>query len=113
MKIVAYCLVLLLGGCVAVSTNKHVETKLIRTIEYQQEIDHLLAVDKENKLLEEKYLREITIAQDNNDRDAYKFFIVEYIKIPRIPIPEWMKTEPGFYKRKSAAEVMREYRQEN
>lgn len=89
------------------------ETKLTRTAEYQQEIDNLLSADKANKLLEEEYLREITIAQDNNDRDAYKFYIVEYIRVPRIPIPEWVKQEPGFYHRKSAADVMREYRNKN
>lgn len=85
-----------------------IDTNLTRTNEYQDEIVELLKVDKQNKLLEEEYLREIAIAQTNNDRDAYKFFIVEYIKVPRIPIPEWVKKEPGFYPRKTAAQVIRE-----
>ena len=83
-------------------------TEVKRTPEYQQEIETLLEIDKKNKLLEEQYLREIAIAQNNNDHDAYKFYIVEYVKIPRIPIPDWAKEEPGFYPRKSAADVMRE-----
>ena len=100
--------VLLLSGCV--SKNKLVvdDTSLTRSTEYQTEIDHLLAIDKENKLLEEEYLREIAIAQINDDRDAYKFYIVEYIKVPRIPIPKWATQEPGFYPRKTAEQIIRE-----
>jgi len=79
----------------------------IRSDEYQQEIDLLLSIDADNKKWEEIYLREIAIAQDNDDRDAYKFFIVEYIKIPRIPLPEWMKSEPGYVERKTATQVLR------
>lgn len=112
MKAVIISFLITVVGCVHVK-QKIVETKITRSAEYQQEIDTLLAADKVNKLLEEEYLREITIAQDNDDRDAYKFYIVEYVRVPRIPIPEWVKQEPGFYHRKSAADVMREYRNED
>jgi len=104
-------MLLLLVGCIHNKPSLSVDdTNVTRSLEYQQEIDQLLSIDKKNKLLEEVYLKEITIAQDNDDHDAYKFFIVEYVKIPRIPLPSWVKQEPGYYARKSAAEVMREYR---
>ncbi len=108
IRILANSLALLLVGCVSKNSLTISDTELNRSTEYQLEIDELLEIDKKNKLLEEEYLREIAIAQMHNDRDAYKFFIVEYIKVPRIPIPEWAKKEPGFYPRKTAAQVIRE-----
>lgn len=104
---------ILLAGCNTVSKLEVTDTNLTRTTEYQEEINELLSLDREHKLLEEEYLREITIAQDNNDRDAYKFYIVEYVRVPRLRIPEWLTTEPNFYPRKSAQDVMKEYREQN
>lgn len=89
------------------------DTNVKRTAEMQQYIDVTLASDTENKLLEEQYLREIAIAQDNNDTDAYGFFLTEYMNVPRIPLEDWMTKEPGFYPRKSAKQVVLEYRAEN
>jgi len=100
--------VLLLSGCVSKNELAVDDTSLIRSVEYQTEIDQLLSIDKKNKLLEEEYLREIAIAQINDDRDAYKFYIVEYIKVPRIPVPEWVTQEPDFYPRKTAQQIIRE-----
>ena len=86
------------------------ETQVTRSAEYQQEITQLLEIDKQNKILEEEYLREIAIAEENQDRDAYKFYLDEYIKVPRIPLEEWMELEPEFYQRKSAKQVVQEYK---
>ena len=72
------------------------DTKFTRSIEYQKEIDELLAVDVNNKKWERIYLKEITRAQENDDMDAYKFFLEEYIRSPRLKLPEWMKKEPGY-----------------
>ena len=86
------------------------DTTVTRSPEYQEEITQLLEQDREYKLLEEEYLREIAIAQDNNDEEAYKFFFNEYIQVPRIPLEDWMENEPEFYARKSAKQVVEEYR---
>lgn len=108
IRILNLASVLLLVSCVSKNSFTVSDTELNRSTEYQLEIDKLLEIDKKNKLLEEEYLKEIAIAQTHNDRDAYKFYIVEYIKVPRIPIPEWVKKEPGFYPRKTAEQVIRE-----
>lgn len=106
-------LALFLLGCESSNKITIEDTKVVRTADYQQEIDTLLSIDKQNKLLEEQYLREIAIAQDNNDEDAYRFYFSEYIAVPRIPLEEWMSRESNFYPRKSAKQVVLEYRQEN
>ena len=72
------------------------DTKLTRSPEYQSEIDTLLAADAENKKWERIYLKEIAAAQHHQDYEAYKFFLKEYVLIPRLILPEWMKKEPGF-----------------
>lgn len=107
MRCILVVISLMITGCIQstkVASKK--DTQVTRTSEYQQEIDSLLREDKQNKKWEEIYLQEIATAQENDDRDAYKFFIVEYIKLPRIPIPEWMKQEPGYYPRKEAKQVL-------
>ena len=72
------------------------DTKLIRSPEYQAEIDELLAADAENKKWERIFLKEIAAAQHHQDYDAYRFFLREYVLIPRLILPEWMKKESGF-----------------
>ena len=57
----------------------------------------LLRQDRENKELELVYLQEIREAQKNNDRDAYEFYFREYINVPRLKIPEWMKEDPDYF----------------
>jgi len=100
---------MLLGyGCI--HTNKELsdsDTHVGRTPEYQEEIDAILAEDAENKRWERIYLREIAVAQDNSDDAAYKFFIIEYIKLPRMVLPEWMKKEEGYVEPVSEADVLR------
>ena len=81
------------------------DTEFSRSSEYQQEIDELLAADTENKKWEKIYLEEIRIAQENFDQDAYMFFIKEYISIPRLQIPEWMQSEPGYVPREKIQDI--------
>ena len=104
---------ILLAGCNTASKLEVTDTNITRTTEYQEEINELLSLDREHKLLEEEYLREIAIAQDNNDEEAYKFFFREYIQVPRIPLEDWLKNEPNFYPRRSAQDVVKEYREQN
>ena len=97
MKIVAVILVLLITGCTHSDTTISLRDTLpTRSAEYDREIRALLAIDTENKKWERLYLQEIAAAQDNDDIPAYKFFIVEFIKIPRIRVPIWMRSEPGY-----------------
>lgn len=110
MKILIPVLILTLTCCYHQTTPT--DTTVTRSVEYQAEITQLLEQDREYKLLEEEYLREIAIAQDNDDQDAYKFYFNEYIQVPRIPLEGWMENEPEYYKRKSAEQVVSEYRNE-
>ena len=84
------------------------DTLPTRSIAFQKEIDRILSVDADNKQWERIYLTEIAIAQENDDQDAYKFFIVEYINIPRLILPRWLKGEPGYVSQVSAEEILRE-----
>ena len=92
-------------GCV--TNNLTVDdTKVSRSPEMQAYVDKVLAQDAENKKYERDILREIAIAQENDDRDAYKFFIVEYIRAPRLKLPDWMKQEPGYVQPLSDKDIL-------
>ena len=82
---------LFLSGCVATHNPKPADTSLSRSVEFQKEIDELLKADAENKKWEKIYLEEIRIAQENLDYDAYRFFLAEYVRVPRLRIPDWVK----------------------
>ena len=87
--------IILLTGCNYTDT---IETKeSIKSQEIQKEIDTLLAEDKKNKLIELEYLEQIRIAQENNDTEAFKFFLQEYIDVERLDIPEELKKEPNYF----------------
>ena len=73
-------------------------TKLSRSLEMQQEINNLLNQDAQNKALEKEYLEEIRIAEENNDQEAFRFYLSEYVKVERLKLPEWIKKEPNYVK---------------
>ena len=73
------------------------DTAVHRSIEYQAEIDALLLLDRANKEYEEQVLHEINVAIEHQDPEAYRFFLQEYINIPRLIIPEWLQHEDNFY----------------
>lgn len=83
-----------LTSCVS-KINVH-DTQITRSKQYQHEIDQLLTVDAENKRWEKVYLLEILAARKNQDQDAYNFYVLEYLKSPRLDLPEWIKKEPGY-----------------
>ena len=112
IRLLIYILALLLSGCLNNDSLSVTDTNVSRSTDYQAEIQELLEIDKQNKLREEVYLREIAIAQENDDQEAYKFYFGEYINVPRIPLEPWMEAEPGFYPRKSAKQVVKEYKRE-
>ena len=62
-----------------------------------KEIAELLAEDRKNKELELVYLKEIEVAQENDDWDAYEYFFDEYMNVPRLDIPEHLKQHPDYF----------------
>ena len=99
--------VMLTTGCIHSVKKPHIsQTETIRSAEFQQEIDQLLSLDRENKKWEHIYLHEISTARENDDQPAYKFYTIEYLKLPRLILPEWMKAEPGYVEGPSAEQVL-------
>lgn len=68
-----------------------------RSLEEQRQIDRTLAEDRENKMLELFYLHEIRKAEEHNDSEAFRFYMEEYIRVPRLDIPEDLKNEPNYF----------------
>ncbi len=92
MNKITLIIFLCLTGC---SQSSIIETE---TKEHKSgEIDSLLAQDKKNKLLELEYLEQIRIAQENNDTEAFKFFLQEYVDVERLDIPEELKKDPDYF----------------
>jgi|LULO01.1.fsa_nt_gb hypothetical protein len=58
----------------------------------------LLEADKANKKLELMYLEEIRIAEENQDHDAYRYFLNEYFKVERLKIPPRLQSHPDYTK---------------
>jgi hypothetical protein len=86
-----YLIILLLTGCVQPTI---IETE---SEDISKETNDLLAQDKKNKLLELEYLEQIRLAQENNDTEAFKFFLQEYIDVDRLEIPEELKKDPNYF----------------
>ena len=95
MNKITLIIFLLLTGCNQPTTiNPKIEES---KEQIQKEIDTLLAEDKKNKMLELEYLEQIRIAQENNDTEAFKFFLKEYINVERLEIAEELKKEPNYF----------------
>ena len=77
---------------------------------YSQADLELLKQDAINKQLEATYLREIAVAQQNNDPEAFEYFFDEYIKVPQLEIPERLKKSSEYVHRKTAAEINAEFK---
>ena len=109
MRYIILVISLLITGCIHTGKKPVIgDTKATRSPEFQKEIDAILAEDAEVKRWERIYLKEIAIAQENQDQDAYKFFIVEFVKLPRLILPEWIKKEPGYVPPVSDVEILRD-----
>ena len=89
-------LILVLAGCNHSSNLNPTDTKVSRSPEMQKEIDYLLSLDASYKMEEKIYLEEIRRAQENDDEQAFMFFIREYAKVKRLKLPEWIKKEPNY-----------------
>ena len=71
------------------------------TNEPQQLVNHamhddIINQDLHNKQRELEILREIRMAQDNQDEDAYKFFMQEYMDVPRLELTDEQMKHPDF-----------------
>ena len=61
------------------------------------EIGIILAEDRRNKELELMYLEQIRAAQENEDQEAFEFYLEEYFNVPRLDIPEDWKSDPRYF----------------
>lgn len=95
-----------LTGCVN-KTSVH-DTQINRSQQYQHEIDQLLATDAENKRWEKIYLLEILAARENQDQAAHNFYMLEYLKLPRLDLPDWIKQEPGYQEAVAPEDILGE-----
>lgn len=81
MKYVVF-LMLLLTSCV--KENSH-------TIH-----DNIIEQDLINKQTELDILRELKRAQHNDDEEAFKFYVSEYVRVPRLQLTAEQKTHPKY-----------------
>jgi len=96
MKKYLSIIVVILMGCNHSANLKPEDTKVSRSAEMQKEIDYILSLDEAYKAEEKMYLEEIRRAEENNDQEAFKFYLSEYVKVKRLDLPEWIKQEPNY-----------------
>lgn len=58
--------------------------------------DDLISQDLINKQTELDILRELKIAQANQDEEAFKFFVSEYVRVPRLKLTAEQKKHPEY-----------------
>jgi len=58
--------------------------------------DNIIEQDLTNKQQELELLREINIAQQNQDEEAFKFFTTEFIRTPRLVLTQEQKQHPMY-----------------
>ena len=83
-------ILVLLIGCASQPVTTNTET-----VDYNEH-DDVVMQDLQNKQKELVILREIKIAQDNNDTEAYEFFMQEYFNVPRLQLTETQKNHPKY-----------------
>lgn len=58
--------------------------------------DSIIEQDLINKQTELDILRELKIAQHNDDEEAFKFYVSEYVRVPRLQLTAEQKTHPKY-----------------
>ena len=38
----------------------------------------------------------IRVAEENQDSEAFRFYLQEYMKVERLKLPDWIKKEPNY-----------------
>jgi len=72
------------------------DTSVSRTRTYQHMIDMLIKRDAENKKYIRTVFHEIDAAVRNDDYDAFRFFLNEYLETPSEIVPYFLRNEPGY-----------------
>jgi len=90
MKLHISILLILFGSCTIQPTTTKTEA-----VDYSKHVD-IIMQDLDNKQRELVILREIKLAQDNNDTDAYEFFMQEYFDVPRLKLTADQKQHPQY-----------------
>ena len=83
-------------SCTNINKPNPSNTKITRSTDMQEEINLLLAKDAENKKLERQILEDIRVAEENQDSEAFRFYLQEYMKVERLKLPDWIKKEPNY-----------------
>lgn len=58
--------------------------------------DSIIEQDLINKQTELDILRELKIAQHNDDEEAFKFYVSEYVRVPRLQLTAEQKRHPKY-----------------
>ena len=58
--------------------------------------DNIIQADLHNKQTELDILRELYIAQQNNDEESFKFYVSEYVRVPRLILSDEQKQHPEY-----------------
>ena len=61
--------------------------------------DDIIEQDLQNKQRELDILRELFVAQQHHDEEAFKFFVTEYVRVPRLKLTIEQQQHPRFKKR--------------
>lgn len=83
-------------GCKESQKSKSTTETEINTKTSHTQHDEIIQQDLENKQRELNLLREIKVAQQNEDDEAYQFFMEDFYKIPRLVLTEEQKKHPKF-----------------
>lgn len=83
MKYVLILIALIFAACQQQQTVNH-------------DHDDIIEQDLANKQRELELLREIYIAQQNQDEESFKFFTTEYIRTPRLVLTPEQKQHPMY-----------------
>lgn len=60
--------------------------------------DNIIEQDLQNKQRELDILRELFIAQQHHDEEAFKFFVTEYVRVPRLKLTIEQQQHPRYKK---------------
>lgn len=84
MKIIIQIILIYLVGC----SDQNIDDSHIH--------DDIVQRDLTNKQYELDVLRELYIAQLNNDEDAFVYYVTEYVRIPRLELNIEQKSHPRY-----------------
>tara|TARA_B100000282_G_scaffold167165_1_gene121030 strand:+ start:644 stop:997 length:354 start_codon:yes stop_codon:yes gene_type:complete len=93
MKYIVLLTIFLLS-CTESQDEVHVAKTNI--VDHYTKYDDIIQQDLENKQRELNLLREIRVAQQNEDEEAYQFFMEDFYAIPRLVLTEDQKKHPKF-----------------